>query len=290
MKAKLLERKSPFDRSFLVAKHSYPYFLDIWHYHSELELVYILKSKGTRFIGDNIEQFDQGDLILIGENLPHLWQNDPEYFDEKVEASAEAYSVHFNKNFAGEDFLRLPEMKQIRKLLEKANQGIKFLGETKKNALLWMQKLHDAEGVDQLVILMEFLATLSKEDEIELLSTDGFSFPLHITGDDRVDKVYSFTFNNFKRNITLEEVAELVHLNPTAFCRYFKKSTKKTYSKFLNEIRVGYACKLLIEERLNISEVGYECGFNNLSNFNRQFKNVMDISPSEYMKKHKKHR
>lgn len=290
MKAKLLERKSPFDRSFLVAKHSYPYFLDIWHYHSELELVYILKSKGTRFIGDNIEQFDKGDLILIGENLPHLWQNDPEYFEKKVEASAEAYSVHFNKNFAGEEFLNLPEMKQVRKLLEKANQGIKFLGEAKKNALSWMQKLHDAEGLDQLVILMEFLAILSKEDEIELLSTDGFSFPLHITGDDRVDKVYSFTFNNFKRNITLEEVAELVHLNPTAFCRYFKKSTKKTYSKFLNEIRVGYACKLLIEERLNISEVGYECGFNNLSNFNRQFKNVMDISPSEYMKKHKKHR
>ncbi|WP_186757981.1 AraC family transcriptional regulator [Echinicola salinicaeni] len=290
MKAKLLERKSPFDRSFLVAKHSYPYFLDIWHYHSELELVYILKSKGTRFIGDNIEQFDQGDLILIGENLPHLWQNDPEYFEEKIEGSAEAYSVHFNKNFAGEEFLNLPEMKEVRKLLDKANQGIRFLGETKKNALAWMQKIHEAEGVNQLVILMEFLAALSQEEDIDLLSTDGFSFPLHITGDDRVDKVYSFTFNNFKRNITLEEVAELVHLNPTAFCRYFKKSTKKTYSKFLNEIRVGYACKLLIEERLNISEVGYECGFNNLSNFNRQFKNVMDISPSEYMKKHKKHR
>ncbi|UCS92741.1 AraC family transcriptional regulator [Echinicola marina] len=290
MKAKLLERKSPFDRSFLVAKHSYPYFLDIWHYHSELELVYILKSKGTRFIGDNIEQFDQGDLILIGENLPHLWQNDPEYFDHKVEGSAEAYSVHFNKTFAGEEFLHLPEMKEVRKLLERANQGVKFLGKTKKNAMAWMQKIHDADGINQLVVLMEFLAALAQEDEFELLSTDGFSFPLHITGDDRVDKVYSFTFNNFKRNITLEEVAELVHLNPTAFCRYFKKSTKKTYSKFLNEIRVGYACKLLIEEKLNISEVGYECGFNNLSNFNRQFKNVMEISPSEYMKKHKKHR
>ncbi|MBD8490668.1 AraC family transcriptional regulator [Echinicola sp. CAU 1574] len=290
MKAKLLERKSPFDRSFMVAKHSYPYFLDVWHYHSELELVYILKSSGTRFIGDNIEKFKEGDLILIGENLPHLWQNDPEYFDRKEEGQAEAFSIHFNKNFAGESFLKLPEMKDIKTLLEKANRGICFGGNSKKLALEYFEELFWAEGANRLVKLLDFLSLLSSEEEWEELSTDGFSFPLHITGDDRVDKVYSFTFNNFKRNISLEEVAELVHLNPTAFCRYFKKSTKKTYSKFLNEIRVGYACKLLIEEKLNISEVGYECGFNNLSNFNRQFKNVMDISPSEYLKKHKKHR
>ncbi|QDH80068.1 helix-turn-helix transcriptional regulator [Echinicola soli] len=290
MKAKLLERKSPFDRSFMVAKHSYAYFLDVWHYHSELELVYITKSSGTRFIGDNIEQFKEGDLILIGENLPHLWQNDPEYFTAKNEGSAEAYSIHFNKHFAGADFMMLPEMKGVKNLLDRANQGIKFIGNIKSRALGIFEELLVLEGIHKLVKLMDFLAQLSEEKDYEVLSTDGFSFPLHITGDDRVDKVFSFTFNNFKRNISLEEVAELVHLNPTAFCRYFKKSTKKTYSKFLNEIRVGYACKLLIEERLNISEVGYECGFNNLSNFNRQFKNVMDISPSEYLKKHKRHR
>lgn len=274
----------------MVAKHSYPYFLDVWHYHSELELVYITKSTGTRFIGDNIEQFKEGDLILIGENLPHLWQNDPEYFKDKKEGSAEAFSIHFNKFFAGENFMKLPEMKGVKGLLDRANQGIKFTGEIKNQAFGIFNELVELEGVHKLLKLMRFLARLSEEKDYEVLSTDGFSFPLHITGDDRVDKVYSFTFNNFKRNIALEEVAELVHLNPTAFCRYFKKSTKKTYSKFLNEIRVGYACKLLIEGRLNISEVGYECGFNNLSNFNRQFKNVMDISPSEYLKKHKKHR
>jgi len=290
MKAKLLERKSPFDRSFMVAKHSYPYFLDVWHYHHELELVYILKSTGTRFIGDNIEKFKEGDLILIGENLPHLWQNDPEYFELKEEGKAEAYSIHFTKGFAGDSFLNLPEMKEIKKMVERANQGIKFGGESRKKALSMIQELFVAEGVDRLVKLLNFLALLADENEYEILCTDGFSFPLNVTGDDRVDKVYSFTFNNFKRNISLEEVADLVHLNPTAFCRYFKKSTKKTYSKFLNEIRVGYACKLLIEEKHNISEVGYECGFNNLSNFNRQFKNVMEISPSEYLRKHKKHR
>ncbi|GAB3656390.1 AraC family transcriptional regulator [Echinicola sediminis] len=273
----------------MVAKHSYPYFLDVWHYHRELELVYILKSTGTRFIGDNIEKFKEGDLILVGENLPHLWQNDPEYFELKEEGKAEAYSLHFTKEFAGKAFLDLPELKYIKKMLERANQGIRFKGRSQEMALELFQELNATEGVERLVKLLNFLAVLAEEEEYEVLCTDGFTFPLNMTGDDRVDKVFSFTFNNFKRNISLEEVADLVHLNPTAFCRYFKKSTKKTYSKFLNEIRVGYACKLLIEEKLNISEVGYECGFNNLSNFNRQFKNVMDISPSEYLKKHRKH-
>ncbi|GGZ31737.1 AraC family transcriptional regulator [Echinicola pacifica] len=290
MKAKLLERKSPFDRSFMVARHSYPYFLDVWHYHSEIELVYITKSQGTRFIGDSIEPFVEGDLIMIGENLPHLWQNDPAFFKEKQEGSAEAYTVHFKRDFAGKEFMDLPELKSISKLLDRATNGLKFEGKARELAFEYMDRLFLAEGVVRFNLLIEFLAVLADETDCQTLSTDGFLLPLHSTGDDRVDKVYSFTFNNFKRNIPLEEVAELVHLNPTAFCRYFKKSTKKTYSRFLNEIRVGYACKLLIEEKLNISEVGYECGFNNLSNFNRQFKNIMDISPSEYLRKHKKHR
>ncbi len=290
MKAKLLERKSPFDRSFSVNKHSYPYFLDVWHYHSELELVYILKSTGTRFIGDNIQQFCEGDLILIGEDLPHLWQNDPGYFKNKEEGSAEAYTIHFQKDFAGEKLLNIPEMKGVSRLLELAKQGIHFKGVSKDSAEDYMRKIHDADGFTKFLRLLEFLGQLADETDYEVLSTEGFSFPLRSSGDDRVDKVYSFTFNNFRRNISLEEVADLVYLNPTAFCRYFKKSTKKTYSRFLNEIRVGYACKLLIEERLNISEIGYESGFNNLSNFNRQFKSVMGISPSAYLRKHRKHR
>ncbi|MDN3670951.1 AraC family transcriptional regulator [Echinicola jeungdonensis] len=289
MKAKLLERKSPFDRSFTVAKHSYSNFLDVWHYHSELELVYIIKSTGTRFIGNNIQKFKEGDLILIGENLPHLWQNDPEYFEKKNELHAEAYSIHFNQNFAGKSFLQMPELTPLRRLMDRAKQGINFKGEIRGKAVTLLEKMDQAKGLDKLVMLLELLGTLSQETKYELLSNEGFTFPLHNSGDDRVDKVYSFTFNNFKRNISLEEVANLVHLNPTAFCRYFKKATQKPYSRFLNEIRIGFACKLLMEEKRNISEVGFECGFNNLSNFNRQFKNVMDISPSEYVKKHKIH-
>lgn len=286
MKPKLLERRNPFDRSFVSAKHSYPHFLNVWHYHPELELVYILESTGTRFIGDSIKPFVPGDLVLIGEALPHMWQNDPVYFEKDSGLKAEAITLHFRKDFAGADFLQIPEMLQIQQLLDRAGQGIVFQ-EINEEIKEMMLAIHQAEGFQRLHLLMLMLHKLAQCTDYELLSTQGFTHPGEKSGDLRIDKVYSFTFNNFRRNISLEEVADVANLNPTAFCRFFKKHTKKNYSKFLNEIRIGYACKLLLEEQHNISEVGYESGFNNLSNFNRQFKGMMGISPSQYLNKYK---
>ncbi|PRY87118.1 AraC family transcriptional regulator [Mongoliibacter ruber] len=286
MKAKLLERRNPFDKSFNSAIHSYPHFLNIWHYHSELELVYILSSTGTRFIGDSIKPFESGELVLIGEGLPHMWQNDPVYFEKDSKLKAEAITLHFRKDFGGKEFLEMTEMHQIQQLIEMAAQGIVFNKETAEEAKEAMLSIHQSDGFERMIALLQLLHKLATQGEFQLLSTKGFSNPAEKTGDLRIDKVYAYTFNNFRKNITLEEVADVANLNPTAFCRFFKKHTKKNYSKFLNEIRIGYACKLLLEERLNISEVGYESGFNNLSNFNRQFKNMMSLSPSQFLLRH----
>lgn len=289
MKAKLLERRNPFDKSFTSVIHSFPYFLDIWHYHPEMELVYISKSTGTRFIGDSIQPFSSGELVLIGMDLPHLWQNDKAYFEKGSEMKAEAITIHFKKEFAGKEFMEIPEMKEIAGLFQRAEQGIVFSAEVGESARELMLSIHRESGFNRLKLFLELLQKLVEESEYSLLSTKGFINPSENLGDSRIDKVYSYTFNNFRKNITLENVADVSNLNPTAFCRFFKKATKKNYSKFLNEIRIGFACKLLLEQKLNISEVGYESGFNNLSNFNRQFRNILGISPSAYLQKHQKH-
>ncbi|TVP51550.1 MAG: AraC family transcriptional regulator [Mongoliibacter sp.] len=289
MKAKLLERRNPFDKSFNSALHEYPHFLNVWHYHPELELVYILKSTGTRFIGDSIRPFEAGELVLIGEGLPHMWQNDPAYFDKGSELRAEAITLHFKKDFGGKALLEMTEMFQIQQLMEISGQGIVFNQKTAEMAKEMMFEIHQTDGFERLILFLKLLQNLALQRDFQLLSTKGFSNPAEKTGDLRIDKVYAFTFNNFRKNITLDQVADVANLNPTAFCRFFKKHTKKNYSKFLNEIRIGYACKLLLEERLNISEVGYESGFNNLSNFNRQFKGMMGISPSQFLLKHQVH-
>lgn len=289
MKARLLERRSPFDRSFIAERHSYPHFLKVWHYHPALELVYILQSKGTRFIGDNISPFQPGELILVGENLPHSWQNDDIYFEKDSGLVAEAMVVHFRKDFAGENFINLPEMNAIKSMIERAGQGILFRGKIQADAEERMKAIIKASGFERMILLLQFLKDLADEPQSEVLSTRGFSLIFEQSGDKRIDTIYAFVMNQFKREINLEEVASMVNLNPTAFCRYFKKSTSKTFSRFLNEIRIGYACKLLLEKKLNISEISYDSGFNNLSNFNRQFKNIMGMSPTQYLRLHKKH-
>lgn len=286
MKAKLLEKRNPFDKSFISEIHSYPHFLNIWHYHSEIELVYILKSTGTRFIGDSIQPFKPGQLVMIGEKLPHLWQNDPEFFAKDLGLNAEALTIHFRSDFAGTCFLEIPEMFLIQKLLLKADQGLIFSSEVAENSKSKMMKIHQSEGFERLVLFLDLLHTLASTEHFELLCSKGFVHPREKSGDLRIDKVYSYTFTNFRKNISLNEVADVANLNPTAFCRFFKKHTNKNYSRFLNEIRVGYACKLLLEDRWSISEVGYASGFNNLSNFNRQFKSLIGISPSLYLEKH----
>jgi AraC-like DNA-binding protein len=288
MKAKLLERRKPFDKSFSSAIHNYPHFLNIWHYHPQLELVLMVKSTGTRFVGDSIQSFAEGELVLLGENLPHMWQNDKQYFEKESVLTAESITLHFKKDFAGEGLLDIPEMIKIKSLFDRASQGIVFEGNILESAHEKLLAIHHAEGFSRWILFMNFLEELAEETDFRFLSSKGFIHPKEKNGDSRIDKVYSFTFNNFHRNITLDEVADIANLNPTAFCRFFKKNTKKNYSKFLNEIRIGYACRMLLEENMNVSQIGYESGFNNLSNFNRQFKSSMGLSPTDYLSKYQK--
>ncbi|TRZ42297.1 AraC family transcriptional regulator [Robertkochia solimangrovi] len=283
MKLHFLDRSDLLNKSVTVHHNCYSNFLKVWHYHEQLELVYILKSTGTRFVGDNIEKFQEGEIILLGRNVPHMWLNDKIYFKEDSKLKAEAIAVHFREEFLGEDFFHTPEMKPLRQLLDRARRGLRFNGNLDR-IRSEIVLLNDMDDFNRVIKTLEILNLLAQEDDVIELSSTGFLSSFMKTENEVLSRVYSYMFKNFKNPISLNEMAEVAHMNPSAFSRYFKKMSRKTFSRYLNEIRIGYACKLLLEQRYNITDICYESGFNNLSNFNRQFKSITSHSPTEYIK------
>jgi AraC-like DNA-binding protein len=274
--------------SFTVRKDVVPYFHIPWHYHPELELTLILKGAGTRFVGDSIEPFHDGDLVMVGENLPHFWQNDIVYYKNTPNLRTEAIVIHFLSDFTGADFIHLPELKDIRSLLERASQGVKVWGNTQKIITKKMKGMLKLNGMERMLTLLSILHLMAESVDFSLLSSQGFIHSYQSSDAARINRVHEYIMSHFKESVTLEDVAAVANMTPTAFCRYFKARTRKTFSKFLNEIRIGYACKLLSEGKMNITQICYESGFNHLSNFNLQFKSIMQTSPYKYQSKHNK--
>ncbi len=287
MKLHFLDRSNLSNSSFATKVNEYPYFLKIWHYHPELELVVVLKSEGTCFIGDSVEKFGIGDVVLIGKNLPHMWQNDEGYFKQTSKQTAKAIAIHFKQDYLGPKFFETPEMIHILELFERARFGLKFLN-LNKTLISDIQNMLELEGFEKTMAFLNILNALAKHKDTKRLSSHGFVNSFQASKSDTQDNVQAYIFKNFNQDISLDKAAEIANMNPSAFSRYFKRVNKKTFSKYVTEIRIGYACKLLLENKFNISTICYESGFNNISNFNRQFKLVMDCTPSEYLEKRKK--
>ncbi len=285
MKLHLLDRSSVLNKSLTVSHHLYPNFLRVWHYHPEFELVVILQSSGTRFIGDSIAKFQKGEVILLGKNLPHMWLNDKAYFLGDKSLQAEAIAVHFKREFLGRDFLEIPEMKAISVLFDRAERGIIFL-EIENTLIAKIKRLVECGPATRIIKIIEVLNELAKHRKYQLLSSSSFTSSFHKQDNRRLDKIYEFVFQNFNDNIHASDVANIAGMNRSAFSRFFKKIHRKSFTKYLNEIRVGYACKLLLENQESITAIAYLSGFNNISNFNRQFRNIHGKSPSSYLKDH----
>lgn len=288
MKLKRLHRDKPENSSFLVTHHIEQFFLKVWHYHHELELVLSLKSTGTRFVGDSIKKFEEGDVVLIGKNLPHMWLNDEVYFEKGSELIAEDIVIHFNKEFLGMGFLDASEMKHIAELLQKSRNGIKFIN-TPKKIVADIKKIDVLDsGFKRTLKFIKVLNRLANHSEFEMLASEGFVSSFKQNQNKSLDKTYEYIFENFSNPISLTDVAKIANMNPSAFSRFFKRVNRKTFSRYLNEVRIGYACKKLIENKNNIASICYESGFNNISNFNRQFRAIKNMSPSEFLKLQKK--
>jgi len=269
--------------SFVVKAFDYPYYPTPWHYHPEYEIVLVTESRGKRFIGDRITDFEPGDLAFIGPNLPHLYRNETEYYEENSTHRAKSIVVHFLEKSFGNDLLDLPETKNVRRLLDRSARGLHVTGATNAAVSRLLHNMVGLKGFPRLLKLLEALSVLAESSEWEYISGPG------VTGhnerdSDRLNRVLEFVMQEFHREIRIAEVADMVHMSETAFSRYFRQRTRKTFSEFLSEIRLGHASKLLVEDKLSVAEICYESGFNNLSNFNRQFRAFYQTSPLGFKK------
>lgn len=270
--------------SFSVRQDQVPHINNRWHFHAEIELIHFKKGNGTQFIGDNIKPFKSGDIILIGSHLPHYWRFDDVYFDENAKAQADIRVTHFTENFWGEAFLDLPENAPLKAILAKAKRGIQITGKTRQKIAEILEALLTTEGPQRIILLMEALNVIAHCKNITVLSSIGFKQDPVESENERINAIYDYSMRNFKRNIQLEEIASVANISPNSFCRYFKSRTRKTFSRFLIEIRVGHACKLLIENNLSIKQLCYESGFNNFTSFHKYFKMITTKSPLAYQK------
>jgi AraC-like DNA-binding protein len=263
--------------------------LDVpWHYHPETEIIYIEKSTGSRFVGDHSESFGEGDVGLIGANLPHVWKSDSIYQRNIPGLRARVFVVHFRDEIFKGTMAVLPEMQDIIQLLHLSQYGIKFIGKSREEIGIRMKEIVKTSGIEKMLNLTRLLDYMAKTEEKQLLASTGYSKIRKSVDFDRFDKAYRYMIENFQQNISLSDVSGIVGMTETSFCRYFKKHTKRSFHTVLNEIRVGHACKLLLESKLNISGICYESGFNNVSNFNEQFKKIKGTSPTQFLRLRKK--
>jgi len=283
MKPLLLKVSSGPAHSFSVRHDVLPDINNRWHCHPELELIYFKKGNGTQFIGDSIKQFKAGDMVLVGSNLPHYWRFDDVYFSDEP-AEAEMIVVHFCENFWGDQFLQLPENKLIKVLLERSKRGLQISGSIKEKVAQQLAAMLDTDGAERIIMLLKALNTMAVSNPANYLTSIGFKYDHDESENDRLNNIYEYSVRNFRKKIYLDEIADIAGVSSNSFCRYFKSKTRKTYSQFIIEIKVGYACKLLIENKLNIKQLCYDSGFNNFSTFHKHFKQVTGKSPLIYQK------
>lgn len=270
--------------TFVFKDLSGPYFNPNWHFHPEYQLSYILEGRGTRFVGDHVQTFESGDLVLVGPNLPHLWHSEEEYFDPKNNLNTRALVIYFDHELLSPTLLEKVEFHSVKKLVHQSNRGIEFSGKTKFQTSELLHEIGNKKGFDRILALYEIINVLANSAEYNLLSSPGYSNSFKGNDAENMRKVYDYVMKNYRQTISLENIAKQLNMTTTSFCRYFKPRANKTFTKFVNEIRVGQARKLLLEDNFNIAEISYQCGFNSLSNFNRQFKLISSMNPNEYRK------
>ena len=284
MKAVLHKSTIPLSQIFVIRHLKEKHFDPVWHAHSEYQLFVVLEGTGTRFIGDSIKAFMPGELIFTGPHLPHLWRSDEAYFEKKSSLMTDGIVIYFNENFLGEHIMEKEEMAALKKMFTKSMRGLEFYGPPKTQVIQMMQELTQMHGIPSVIQLLHILEILANTKEYNYISSKAYDGSFNQDETDRMNLVYEYILKNFRQKILLEELADLLHMTPTSFSRYFTMKNNKPFSKFVSEIRIKHACKLLTETDNSIEQICYECGFNTLSNFNKQFKDIMLQKPTQYKK------
>lgn len=277
------------DSSFVYQKLSCNYFEKPWHFHEEYELMVIEKSRGTKFIGDKVHLFEEGEMMLIGSNIPHLFRNHEAYYDNNQRLKAKSIFIHFKEDFLGDRFFDVPEMKKVKKLLEQSAYALQILGGTRDFVYARLNDLEKMQPAQRLMCLLEILINLSESKELSPLLSNHFVAQNRIFATaqnkkdtDRIHKVFEYIMKNYKKEIYLNEVASMLNMSSVSFSRYFRHHTQKTFSEYVTEVRISHACNLLMSDNENISQICYSSGFENLSNFYKHFKKVTGVIPKDY--------
>lgn len=252
------------------------------HCHDEYELIYITSGSGKEFIGDSVKYYSTGDLILIGNNVPHLHLCDSVIGNFETEPSF-CEILQFPRSLFPENMSTLHEYSFIDLLLDESSQGVKFNSKNViEGALKIMRKINNKHGIERVIALYKILELLGKSKDTTLVSSVKYSPEQHSYGNEPINRAHNYLIVHFKKDITLKGISDYVSMSPAALCRYFKQRTEKTIFKFLNEVRIEHSCKLLAHSNLTISQIAYEVGYNNLSHFNKQFKGITKQTPTEY--------
>ncbi len=284
MKPQLINLVYAFSEPFMIKELVVPYFTNTHHFHNDYELVFVLESTGKRVIGDHVGNFKKGDMVFVGPNLPHAWFNDKEYYNGQETFYARSIVSYFKSTWLSGLLQSLPQVSKLDKVLEYAKRGIKVEGEAHKRIAKILINHAGSVGLQESIDMLSILHELAENDNYQLLASVRYTNQSSVNEAQRINQVYEYVMKHFSSNIRLDEIAEIAHMSPNAFCRYFKSQTQKNFSQFVNEVRVGHARKLLYNKDITVAQVCYESGFQSVTNFNKFFKRFTQQTPIEYRK------
>ena len=284
MKPQLVDLDYTLTEPFMIKEIDAPFFNNTHHFHNDYEIVLVKESAGKRIIGDHVESFGDGDLVFVGPNLPHAWFNEKEYYEGDPNLRARSTVIYLRKSWVEHEVLRLPQTAKLRKLLDQSRRGVKITGEARNQIGQLASDLYYKDGFTKTVNLFSILRDLSETEEYQLLTSSNYLNTYNENDTVRLNQVYEYVMKNFPMEIRLEAAAGVANMSVNAFCRYFKNQTKKNFFWFVNEIRIGHACRLLQKKDLSIAQVCYESGFQSITNFNKFFKRINGKSPTAYRK------
>lgn len=270
--------------SFLVQEDQQPYLYDVLHAHPEIQLTLVVQSDGIYSIAHQMGRFEAGDLFLIGANVPHVFKNSDQWYTSDHPSMAHAISIFFRKDSFGKELFDVPEFIGVKKLLEGAERGIKLSKPLAVHLSEEMKEMLHLTGASRIIRLLSLLEKIASHQGWDYLSPP-IEQRFQKEDYERLNNILAYILEHYERPISLDDIAREAHLSPSAFCRFFKKRTRKSFVEYLNEFRVGMACKMLLESKEPIARICYQTGFNNLANFNRQFRRVMGLTPTAYRKK-----
>ena len=272
--------------SFRVQADEQAYFYDSVHFHPEHQITNIISGEGTCLIGNHVERFRPGNVFLIGKNVPHVFKSDNAYYDPSNKLESKYISLFFKDETFGRQFFEIPELAHINRLLDMALMGVKITGTDREKVSTMINDTERQNGFERFQNLLSILNLFATSNTLQTLSSMRYDSPSKDSDNERINVVFHFISTNFKSEITLEEISEIASMTPNAFCRYFKQRTGKTFSNFLNEVRIEYAGKLIAGSNETFGNIAGESGYNNISYFNRKFKQITGLSPLMYRKKY----